>query len=111
MQQAVGVQARTPVQTSSFEMLRLVETEGLAGTWVLDVRSSELRWSAGLCGLLGLGRQTEPSVAAFLDLIHPQDRSGFGNAAWALASGNRPPPVFRLLRPDGLTTYRLGGSA
>ena len=46
------------------------------GTWERDETTGVVRWSEGFAKLLGLEPQTEPSLEAWLELVHPDDRPG-----------------------------------
>ena len=47
---------------------------GRLGTWTRDETTGAVEWSDGLIKLLGLGPEIEPSLEAWLDMVHPDDR-------------------------------------
>lgn len=96
-----NIRTSAAVLGSSFEILRMIEMAGLAGTWALDLQSRSLRWSTGMYRFLGLDREVQPAPEIFRSMIHPDDRLGLGNAYWALSAGVAPPHPFRIVRPDG----------
>jgi signal transduction histidine kinase len=56
---------------------RLADLEALAevGSWDFDVSTGTAKWSDGQCRLYGLEPGTEVTYAAWLDMVHPDDRS------------------------------------
>lgn len=94
---------------SSFEVLRLIEQEGMAGTWAMDLQSGALRWSSGIYRLLGLDpARTKPSAESFMALVHPDDRAAFGRLGWVLSRMGGPQSAFRIIRPDGTIRWLAG---
>ncbi|WP_295577992.1 PAS domain-containing protein [uncultured Lamprocystis sp.] len=74
------------------------------GVWEYDHVTDRIAWSPALCALLGYGAaQVPPNLAAWLDLIHPDDLPGLqARIAAALASDS---PLYaaeyRLRAADG----------
>ena len=52
-----------------------LEEVGRLGTWERDAITGRVKWSDGLVKLLDLGQETEPSLEAWLDLVHPDDQA------------------------------------
>lgn len=81
--------------------LELIEAYGI-GTWVLQVDGNQLNWSAGVSRILGTPQDpASQSIEAFVDLVHPADRSTFTQISMAAASGGTDEREFRVLRPNG----------
>jgi PAS domain S-box-containing protein len=84
---------------------RLAETQRIAqlGSWELDHRSGEPRWSAELLRIFELGPpRPEPSYADFLDRIHPEDRDAVQTALRsAVDSGSTFDTTYRIRTPAG----------
>jgi two-component system CheB/CheR fusion protein len=58
------------------------------GSWRLDSRTSELRWSDETCELFGVPRGTSQTYETFLAFVHPDDRAAV-DTAWSAALGGR----------------------
>ncbi|MFB6125596.1 MAG: PAS domain-containing protein [Halanaeroarchaeum sp.] len=54
------------------------------GSWELDVRTSDLRWSAACYRIFGIPTGTEMTYERFLAAVHPEDRAAVEDA-WAAA--------------------------
>jgi PAS domain S-box-containing protein len=78
---------------------------GLAtvGNWEWDFTSGAVTWSAGVYGLLGLAPESvKPSLALFVDRMHPEDRAeGEAVGFAAVATGTTIDDEFRIVRSDG----------
>jgi hypothetical protein len=62
-------------ESGSTETLRFLEKKASAGIWSVDFATRKMSWSAGMYELLGLDPNTvAPSYAAFVELLHPDDR-------------------------------------
>ncbi len=83
------------------------------GTWVWDLRSSEVTWSPQLFHILGYEPETtQPSTEAFFAAVAPDDREELQRAAErVLQTGREPPTRFHVLRPDGTVREALVDSA
>ena len=83
----------------------LAEAQRVAriGSWKWDVVTDETRWSTELFRILGYDPGSdEASRAAFLDRVHPEDRSGVEDQIAALVSEGEPFSVdHRIVLPDG----------
>jgi PAS domain S-box-containing protein len=87
----------------SEQRLRLALDAARLGTWAWDVRAGTIRWDAYHHELFGLPPGAFPGTyAAFLDLVHPDDRPPVQAAAvLATASRGQFHAEFRVRRPDG----------
>ncbi len=95
-------EVETALRTSE---TRLREAQGLAhvGNWQWDIAANKLWWSDELYRIFGVARDSFPlSYAAFLDLIHPEDRGLVEQAMGAAIQEKRPYELeHRIVRPDG----------
>jgi PAS domain S-box-containing protein len=77
------------------------------GSWSLDFATDAMAWTPELYRVFGVSQDTfVPSVAAFLSLIHPDDRAAV--EAWTVAglAGKEPPPQeFRINLAGGGVRY------
>ena len=83
---------------------RLNESQQIArlGHWELDLRSSELRWSGVIFDIFGQDPQHfTPSLAAFYQCVHPEDRALVEASQRAAQAGGVHDAVHRIIRPDG----------
>lgn len=83
--------------------LALVLDAAGAALFHLDVATGEVRWSGSLAALTGGGGGEAPAtVAAFLTIVHPDDRAGL-NAAVAATTPDGAPSQrdLRVVWPDG----------
>ncbi len=72
----------------SEERLRYALTAANAAAWEWDDARKKGAWSAEMWRLYGLGPHSEPSLAAWLETIHPEDRAGVERSARkAVAAG------------------------
>lgn len=84
---------------SSYQLLKLLEASGQIGVWSLDVRTGEMRGSAGLAHITGLSQDESP--LGLLDgLIHPDDREVHGELIDILYNGRAIDHTVRIVRPD-----------
>ena len=72
--------------------------------------SGNMQWSDEMYRLYGVSPETfTPTVEAFLDLIHPDDRQSMQDWIAACAAGEKPDALdFRVNRPDGTMCYVRG---
>src|SRR5260221_9376841 len=94
--------------------VQLREAQALAkfGSWEWDLREDRITWSEGLYHLFGVDPATfQPSLEAFLNLVHPEDRERVARAAEDNRQSGRPyaEPI-RIVRPDGSGRTVRGGS-
>ncbi|MEX6502029.1 PAS domain S-box protein [Pseudomonas zhanjiangensis] len=72
------------------------------GHWQADLASGELYWSSTVFDIFGLdARHFTPSVAAFRDRVHPDDRVLVEASEQRVASGGVHDVVHRIVRPNG----------
>ena len=73
------------------------------GSWSSDPGSGVMRWSDGLYRLFGLEPgAVQPSLQAFLELVHPDDRARVEEVALRALDGSEASiGEFRIVRPDG----------
>lgn len=84
------------------EFLRLIEDDGLTGTWAWAFASGQQTWSPGLFRLLGLDpMQTQASYGLLTDLVHPEDRLHLASASDLLRGQALPKREVRVVRSDG----------
>ncbi|WP_158509745.1 PAS domain-containing protein [Methylorubrum sp. Q1] len=84
------------------EFLRLIEDDGLTGSWAWIFASGQQTWSPGLFRLLGLDpTQTRASYSLLTDLVHPADRFYLASTADLLQGHVLPKREIRIARPDG----------
>src|SRR3984885_11041862 len=83
---------------------RLEEAQRIAhvGHWVFDLGNDELTWSDETYRIFGLQPQERPmNVAAFQEMIHPEDREFLLRSTQEFRAGGRPDIEFRIVRPSG----------
>ena len=81
--------------TESEERLRLAVQAARLGVWDYDTITGERRWSEELLDMLGLPSDAEPSMAAAMAIVHPDDRQKFQSVV-ASASGGLLPAGFEI---------------
>ncbi len=82
--------------------LGLIRRYSAIGTWQLDLASGQIIWSQDCRALLGIPSEVQPSRSAFLEVVHPEDRTRIiqtARAAAALVAAGS--CEFRVIRPDG----------
>src|SRR4051812_38299291 len=101
-----------PLGGLSPEELLLALEAARAGTFRVDVRTRELRWSASLSALYGLAPDEAPSsFDEFLALVHPDDRERVAeDVRRALDDGVPYASEIRAVWPDG-SVHWLHGAA
>jgi PAS domain S-box-containing protein len=92
------------------EHLHLALQAGQMGIWEWDVETGALQWSTALEPMHGFAPRSFPGTyEAFLDIIHPEDRTWFTQAvARALQAGTAFEAEFRIQWPDGSLHWMLG---
>ena len=86
------------------EAARLAQAARLlrVGSWEWDIAGGEVRWSAELYRIFGVGEDYVPSYEAYCDRIHPNDREHVtGLIANTLETGVPLESEHRIIRPDG----------
>ena len=87
---------------SSTEFLRLLESQGLTGTWGWTFATDEHIWSPGLFRLLGLDPgSVVPSYRLLTRFVHHDDQDRVESAVEVAADGALGDSTFRVMRPDG----------
>ena len=73
----------------SEERLRMALDGGQIGTWDLDLKNDAVRWAGHAARVFNVVQGGEPlRFEVFLDLVHPEDRSGLNDAVrHAIAQG------------------------
>jgi PAS domain S-box-containing protein len=79
----------------------------LVGNWEWDFATGSLTWSDGLYRLLGLtAGEVSPHLAAFLDMVHPEDRETVASRTEAARKRGRDLDMeFRTLARDGTSRW------
>jgi PAS domain S-box-containing protein len=86
----------------AIDTLRFVEDKMGVGWWMLDFKSGAMRWSPGLCRLLGYEPNAiEASVAVFRGMIHPDDKLARGDLDRLEREAVSIDREFRIIRRDG----------
>lgn len=73
----------------SEENLNLAQTVGQIGSWILDIATGRLEWSAETYRIFGIPPQQAIDQAAFIAATHPEDRD-FALKAWGKAMAGSP---------------------
>ncbi|NQD92281.1 PAS domain S-box protein [Pseudomonas sp. CrR25] len=83
---------------------RLDEAQQIArlGHWEANLRTGELYWSSVIFDIFGHDRQTfTPSVEAFFECLHPEDRPLVEASQRRAEAGGEHDVEHRIIRPDG----------
>jgi PAS domain S-box-containing protein len=84
------------------EWLTLAGEAGRIGFWSNDPRTRTVVWSAATWSILGLPAEQKPSLEAFLERVHPDDRAQvLRDIEDAAAHGGAYESEFRAIMPDG----------
>lgn len=86
----------------------LLKAQALAqiGSWSADVRSGELNWSEEIYRIFGHEPHSfAPSVKAFQDAVHPDDRALVQASEQRAAQTGLHDVVHRIVRPDGVIRH------
>src|SRR3954449_6145556 len=99
-----------PLGGLSPEELLLALEAARAGTFRVDLRTGELRWSSSLSALYGMAPGEAPaSFEDFLALVHPDDRDGLAAAVRRALDDGVPYSIdIRALWPDGSAHWLHG---
>ena len=92
------------------ERLEFMLAASGTGFWEWDVSAGRLDWSEAIFRQHGLDpADVAPSFDAYLDTIHPDDRSAFQSAAAATLETGAPLDLeFRIVWPDGAVHWTHG---
>ena len=94
----------------SRDALRLALHAGRMGTWSYDADTDKIVWDDVLCELYGV-ISSPPDFAAWLQLVHPDDRARARETAErGMAEGKGYELVHKVVHPDG-TVHYLDGRA
>lgn len=80
--------------------LARAQAVGRIGSWRLDVRRNELRWSEENHRIFGVPPGTPMTYESFLDIVHPDDRAPV-HKAWADALSGEPYDIEHRIVVDG----------
>ena len=84
------------------DALRFLEKKADAGIWSLDFETRKMIWSDGFYALLGVTPGTvEPSYAAIVELMHPDDRRPAGEFDRIVSEGLPLDRELRIIQPNG----------
>jgi PAS domain-containing protein len=88
------------------ETLLRAQRAAKAGWWEIDLRTSRLTWSEAYYELFALDHHTEPSIAAWLARIHPDDRQHVkAQYDRAIAEEREQDFEYRILLPGGAVRW------
>src|SRR6266566_3798775 len=86
----------------SKNMLEEAQRIAHVGYWLFDLGNDELTWSDETYRIFGLRPQERPmNVAAFQEMIHPEDQEFLLRATQEVRGGGRPDVELRIVRPSG----------
>lgn len=80
--------------------LNRAQAVGHIGSWRLDVRRNELKWSAETYRILGIAEGTRLSYETFLSCVHPDDRE-YVDRMWDSALAGEPYDIEHRVVVDG----------
>jgi len=91
----------------SESLLREAQRIAQVGSWVWDFASQRVEWSEELVRILGVPRDTEPTLDRYLSLVHAEDRRQAADLTRrAVETGIGEPVEFRIVRPsDGAVRH------
>lgn len=88
--------------TGPLETIQFLEKKAGAGFWSMDFTTRKMAWSDGFYELLGLQPgSVEPSYAAIVDLMHPDDRRPAGEFDRIVGEGLALDRELRIIQPNG----------
>jgi two-component system cell cycle sensor histidine kinase/response regulator CckA len=88
------------------DLLQAAEAIAHLGSWEHSLEHGSVEWSQELYRILGLTPTSLPSMAAFAERVHPEDRDAFELAhAHAARSGEAVETSTRIVRPSGELRY------
>jgi PAS domain S-box-containing protein len=86
------------------QQVQLADAQRLAklGSWARDIETGGVEYSEETFRILGISKHPQPTLSAFLDLVHPKDRERVREAARQVDSSIAPVELsYRVIRPDG----------
>lgn len=77
------------------------------GSWDMDLKSNEAYWSDELYRILNISKEAlKPKVEAFLDFVHPEDRTMVKESIQAIFAGEKTDAFeFRIITKDGILQW------
>ena len=82
------------------------------GSWSCNTATGEIAWSQEVYEIFGASRQTDPSLGAFFDSVHPREHAGLQRQLReAVRNGRSCCLVYRIDLPGGPRTVELTGSS
>ncbi|MFI3154780.1 MAG: PAS domain S-box protein [Methylococcaceae bacterium] len=110
---AIDITERKQVQRILQDKERMLsESQRIAhiGSWSMELSTGCLSWSDEMFRIYGVTQQTfSPSVDAFLDLVHPDDRIALKRWGNDCRAGKEMQELdFRIMLPDGAVRYVRG---
>lgn len=89
-------------ETGPLDSLNFIEEKAGAGIWTIDFATRKMTWSDGFFALLGLkAGSVEPSYAAIVELMHPDDRRPAGEFDRIVGEGLPLDRELRIIQPNG----------
>ncbi|RJP21565.1 MAG: PAS domain S-box protein [Candidatus Abyssobacteria bacterium SURF_5] len=98
------VAERTTALRESEEDLNRAQAVAHTGSWRLDVRRNELRWSAETYRIYGIPEGTPLTYETFLDCVHPDDRE-YVDRKWNAAVSGAPYDIEHRIIVDGAVKW------
>ena len=84
------------------DLLLRAQRGAQAGVWEIDLRTDRVTWSEPYYDLFGIDHSTEPSVAAWISFIHPEDRERVKeDYRQSIKQKRNQNMEFRIVKPDG----------
>lgn len=84
--------------------LRQAQAVAKIGSWFLDVKNDDLRWSEEVYAIFDFPRDESPSFERFLEMVHPEDR-GYVGERWEAALEGEPYDIEHRIVVDGETRW------
>lgn len=78
------------------------------GIWTMDFEARSETWTRPLCRILGVPPRTAPSLARFLECVHPEDLARVRQFFQKVQARQRPVPLScNVMRKDGIIRHLL----
>lgn len=91
------------LESSNADLNRAQAVAGI-GSWRLDVRKNELRWSRETYRIFGVPQGTAMTYETFIARVHPDDRA-YVDREWAAALRGAPYDIEHRILTDGAVTW------
>jgi PAS domain S-box-containing protein len=89
-------------QKKSDDLLLRAQRGAKAGVWEIDLQTDQLAWSKPYYDLFGIAHSIDPSVAAWVSCIHPEDRErSLAAYQQSIKDKQNQNMEFRIVKPDG----------